>query len=163
MFSILAILALWSCGEKELPEVNFCTDDNAEFYANNTLVNTTHTPGGGEILTPGGENCGLGAVYFENSQILTMRIFVENHSIYINAEISSLNQELEFSNVDYTNTSTNTIYSDLIESSDNFILVESLDTTDNSMNGTFNFQVANDEGETMNITNGSFDCFFHRI
>jgi len=43
----------WSCSDDDLmevpSEVTFCTDDFAEYYIDDVLFQTAHTPGGGEI------------------------------------------------------------------------------------------------------------------
>jgi len=160
IFLGLGMILIWSCSDDENLSNNICADDYAEYYYNGTLFNTMHLPDQGEVLTQSGESCGIGAVINENQNILTMRIFDEEHHLNIHADVTNLNQEVGFRFLELTNSNTTSTLNDLTLNDQNFILIEELDTLANTIRGKFNFKIEDTSGDTVTVTSGIFDCSY---
>ncbi len=160
LFLGLGMISIWSCSdEEELPN-NICVNDFAEYYYNGTIFNTMHMPDQGEVLTPSGESCGIGAVINLSQNILTLRIFGEEQDLNIHADITNLNEEVEFRFLEYTNNNITSSFNNLTLDDQNFILIEELDTSANTIKGSFNFKIENSIGDTITVTNGFFNCSY---
>ena len=160
IFLGIGMILIWSCSdEKELTN-NICANDFAEYNYNGTLFNTMHSPDQGEILTPSGESCGIGAVINLSQNILTLRIFGEDQDLNIHTEITNLNEEGKFRFLEYTNNDITSSFNNLTLNNQNFILIEELDTLANTIKGEFNFKIENSIGDTITVTNGLFNCSF---
>lgn len=163
LFLGLGITLILSCSEEETPAIDLCDDNHAEYYFNDTLFQTMHVPDGGEILTPSGTNCGIGVVVNESNNLLILRIFGEEQQINIHTYITNLNEEEEFSFLEYTKNDINSTFENLILNHQNFILITELDTLENTIKGAFDFKIENSAGDTMSITNGMFNSSYHEF
>jgi len=166
IFLGLGMTLIWSCDdeaavviEEEMP-IEYCTTDYAQYNYNGTDIQTVHTPGGGEIMTQDGENCGIGAVLNTSQNILTMRIFTETQHLNIHMDIVNLNEPSNFRFLEYTDNDVVTTFQNLDLSDENFIIVEELDEVANMVKGTFTFEIESSTGELITVTDGVFNCSF---
>lgn len=120
-----------------------------------------HIPDQGEILTPSGESGGIGAVLNLSANILTLRIFGEEQKLNIHADITNLNEDLEFRFLEYTNNNITSSFNNLPLDDQNYILIEELDTIANKIKGKFNFKIENSAGDSISVTNGLFNCSYN--
>lgn len=165
LFLGLGMIMICSCAteeeEEEKTTTNQCTDDYAEFYYDNTLFRTAYLPEGGELLTVSGESCGIGVAFSEMANILTLRILGEGQALNIHTELTNLNEEGEFRFLEYTNSNINSTFDNLILDAENYILIEEMDPSANTIKGKFKFKIANAIGDTISVTDGLFNCSYH--
>mgnify|MGYP006924550376 CR=1 FL=1 len=158
IFLGLGMIFIWSCSDNKKSGSSACLNDNAEYYYNGVLFNTMHLPEEGEILTLNGESCGIGAAYNTSQNILTLRILGEDQDLNIHAEVTDLNTELGFRFLQYTNNNTISSFNDVQSDSQNYILIEELDTLANTIRGEFKFQIQDPNGDKITVDNGMFNC-----
>lgn len=167
IFLGLGIILFCSCSNKDkiVNEENLtnnaCANDYATYYHNGTLFNTVFSPDGGEIMTPNGENCGIGATLNESANILTMRIFDEEQHLSIHADITNLNEALNFRFLEHTNNNIISTFNDLTLDDQNYILITELDTLGKTIKGEFKFKIENSIGDTITVTDGLFNCSYY--
>ena len=164
-YLFLMLGMIWSCSVSvdEQPEVTYCQNDYAEYYFNDVLFQTTYTPEGGEFLTPSGINCGITAVLDTARNKLILRIVGDGQGVNLHADVTNLNEEVEFSFVEYTNDNSSSTFNQLIPDHQNFIFIEEVNSMTEKIEGKFRFDIENSTGETMSITDGTFHCSYHKF
>lgn len=162
----VSVFLILSCSKTEPQQetvFEFCDDNYAEYQYNNSGFATEYTPGGGEITTPDGENCGISGVLDEGANMFLLKVFNEGQSLTLRFEPAGINEQGEFLFVQYSNSDMDSTFDQLSSDYQNYILIEEYNDVENTIRGQFDFTVENEMGESIVINNGIFDCSFHRF
>lgn len=163
---ILGMFLIISCTISE-PQVavpiEYCIGNYAEFQFNSRLISTEYSPGGGGIITPDGESCGINGVLDEASNSLVLTILKGGQNLTLQFEIANLNEQGGFIYVRYTNDHVTTVFDELSADYQNYVLIEEFNDTENNIKGVFDFKAVNGIGDTVLINEGVFECTFYRF
>ncbi len=168
-FSIVGLLLVVfvSCSDSDVPNddtfVHDCSSDYASYTYGDNIFETKVQADQGEILTPNGSSCGIGAALDENNLIFTLRLFGEGPNLMMRAELGSLNEFINFSALEYTYNDTNIDEESLVGDHNNYILISSLDTETNEIEGEFSFWIKNVNDQIIMVENGTFTCNYHEF
>lgn len=154
---------IFSCSDDTVDTIDLCGDDKAEYTYNDNFFQTKHLPDQGEFLNPDGVSCGIAAVLDEASNIMTLRIFGETQAIHMRFATSTINQQLNFEFIEYTNSSSDAAYNILALDSNNYIQIDLFDSSEQTVQGTFKFIIKNANGEVIDVRNGEFVCSYSKF
>ncbi len=152
-----------SCSNNEIQVSTVCDGDFARYEFDGNLFESQYAEQGGEFLTPSGYNCGIGAAFSENTNHLIINIAGSNQHLNIRTIYNELNFEHEVNSAYYQNDDYTETFGEYTSSQDDFIKITELDLDANTISGEFELKIKNSNSEEMEITNGSFTCFYHEI
>ena len=158
-----ALFFALSCSDTEEQPVDKCGSDFAAFYLDSDYFKASYSADGGEFMLPNGENCGLAASYTESGANLLVHVLGEAGHLHFHVEVGMINQALDLRNAYFVKDGLGDRFETLSAGNQSYVMVESLDEVNNIVTGTFAISLSNDNGQIVQITEGSFSCSYHEI
>ena len=155
----LGMIFICGCSDDESGN-NSCLNNYAEFYYNDTLYRTSFSPGGGTLFNGIGPSCGTDAGYREDSSLFTMRMGGQQRIAFSAMDVV-IGVKNDFYFIDFVNdnfSNSRKSFKKLVDTYENYYIINHLDITNNSISGEFSFLITNTLGDTTEVTLGKFVC-----